>query len=71
MTKLAEIIKIMAPSLYGQYPPHERPPTLYDIQKEYITQTLIMRGRNKSLAAKDLGIGRATLYRKLKEYGIK
>ncbi|HJO28654.1 MAG TPA: helix-turn-helix domain-containing protein [Candidatus Poseidoniia archaeon] len=34
-------------------------------------QTLIMTGANREQTAEILGIGERTLYRKLKEYGLK
>jgi two-component system response regulator HydG len=41
------------------------------LEKEAIRQTLAMAGGNREQAAKMLGIGERTLYRKLKEYGLK
>lgn len=41
------------------------------LEKEAIRQTLAMAGGNRETAAKLLGIGERTLYRKLKEYGLK
>jgi two-component system response regulator HydG len=41
------------------------------LEKEAIRQTLAMTGGNREHAAKMLGIGERTLYRKLKEYGLK
>jgi two-component system response regulator HydG len=41
------------------------------LEKEAIRQTLAMTGGNREHAAKLLGIGERTLYRKLKEYGLK
>jgi two-component system response regulator HydG len=41
------------------------------LEKEAIRQTLAMTGGNREQAAKMLGIGERTLYRKLKEYGLK
>jgi two-component system response regulator HydG len=40
-----------------------------DIEKYYIMETLKLTGSNREEAAKMLGIGERTLYRKLKEYG--
>ncbi|HEQ71418.1 MAG TPA: sigma-54-dependent Fis family transcriptional regulator [Spirochaetia bacterium] len=42
-----------------------------DAEKKLITFTLHQMGGNKSRTAEVLGIGRKTLHRKLKEYGIK
>ena len=41
------------------------------LEKEAIRQTLAMAGGNREQAATILGIGERTLYRKLKEYGLK
>jgi two-component system response regulator HydG len=41
------------------------------LEKEAIRQTLAMAGGNREQAAAMLGIGERTLYRKLKEYGLK
>ena len=41
-----------------------------DIEKEVLEQTLKASGENMSRAAKSLGIGRATLYRKAKKYNL-
>jgi two-component system NtrC family response regulator len=45
-------------------------PPLRHKEKQYILQVLNHTNYNKSLAADMLGIGRKTLYRKLKEYRI-
>lgn len=44
--------------------------TLEEIEKKYILQIYNGTRQNKTLTAKKLGIGSATLYRKLKDYGI-
>ena len=41
------------------------------LEKEAIRQPLGMAGGNREQAARMLGIGERTLYRKLKEYGLK
>ena len=41
------------------------------LEKEAIRQTLAMTQGNREQAAQLLGIGERTLYRKLKEYGLK
>lgn len=41
------------------------------LEKERILQTLEMTYGNKSICAKELGMSRATLYNKMKKYGIK
>jgi DNA-binding NtrC family response regulator len=43
---------------------------LRQIEKEYILAVLELHGGNQTRAAKQLGIGSATLYRKLKRYGL-
>jgi DNA-binding NtrC family response regulator len=52
-----------SPALPGQV-------SLADAERVHILQTLERFGRNHSGAAEALGIGRTTLWRKLKEYGI-
>ena len=47
---------------------HVRP--LEDIAKEYILAALAVNGGNQTHTADQLGIGSATLYRKLKSYGL-
>jgi DNA-binding NtrC family response regulator len=43
---------------------------LDDVEKDYIIATLQRNGGNKTLTAEQLGIGSATLYRKLKKYSL-
>ena len=43
---------------------------LEEIEKYYIAETLKLTGGNREEAARLLGIGERTLYRKIKEYGI-
>jgi two-component system response regulator HydG len=45
--------------------------SLQDAEKQLICNTLKMVGGNREQAAKILGIGERTLYRKIKEYGLK
>jgi DNA-binding NtrC family response regulator len=54
----------------GPSPVLPRQITLADAERVHILQTLERFGRNHSGAAEALGIGRTTLWRKLKEYGI-
>ena len=54
----------------GPPPTLPRQTTLADAERTHILQTLERFGRNHSSAAEALGIGRTTLWRKLKEYGI-
>ena len=53
-------------------PPAKDPvsPPLADVEREMIRQILESCGGNMSETARRLGIGRATLYRKLKKYGL-
>ncbi len=53
-------------------PVHPRPfnATLAEIEKLAIQQALAQNGGNREKAARQLGIGARTLYRKLKEFGI-
>lgn len=43
---------------------------LSEVEKEYILAVLELNGGNQTLTAKQLRIGTATLYRKLKKYGV-
>jgi len=45
--------------------------SLVDLEKEHIRRVLIQTGGNRRKASRILGIGERTLYRKLKEYGLK
>ena len=54
----------------GPSPALPKQTTLADAERAHILQTLERFGRNHSGAAEALGIGRTTLWRKLKEYGI-
>ena len=54
----------------GPSPMLPRQVTLAEAEREHILQTIERFGRNHSGAAEALGIGRTTLWRKLKEYGI-
>jgi DNA-binding NtrC family response regulator len=47
-----------------------RQQTLAEAERAHITQMLERHGRSYSRAAEALGIGRTTLWRKLKEYGL-
>ena len=44
--------------------------TLNELEKQAITDTLAKTGNNREKAAKILGIGERTLYRKIKEYDL-
>jgi DNA-binding NtrC family response regulator len=43
---------------------------LSDVEKEYILAVLELNGGNQTRTAEQLQIGSATLYRKLKKYGV-
>src|SRR6476469_7593728 len=43
---------------------------LDDVEKEYILAALEVNGGNQTRTAEQLGIGSATMYRKLKSYGL-
>ncbi|MEF9427409.1 MAG: sigma 54-interacting transcriptional regulator, partial [Candidatus Mariimomonas ferrooxydans] len=44
---------------------------LFDIERDTILETLNRTGGNKAKAAKELGFGLRTLYRKIEQYGMK
>jgi DNA-binding protein Fis len=44
--------------------------TLKEVERELICKTLEHTGGNRTKAAEVLGISRATLHNKLKEYGL-
>lgn len=44
--------------------------TIKDVEKDLIKERMSLFEGNKERVAKSLGIARATLYRKLQEYGI-
>jgi DNA-binding NtrC family response regulator len=46
------------------------PHTLIDVERAHIHRALHVHGFNRTHAANDLGISRATLIRKIKEYGL-
>jgi DNA-binding NtrC family response regulator len=54
----------------GPSPGLPRQTTLAHAERSHILTTLERVGRNQSAAAEALGIGRTTLWRKLKEYGL-
>jgi len=47
-----------------------KPPSMKDLEKAHIIHTLEEADGNRKLAAEMLGIGRTTLYEKIKAYGI-
>ncbi|HAL46049.1 MAG: hypothetical protein A2Y12_20375 [Planctomycetes bacterium GWF2_42_9] len=64
----AEIYQVR--QLSGQVAPPLAGVSLNDIERKAIMDTLAKVGNNREKAAKLLGIGERTLYRKLKEYNI-
>jgi PAS domain S-box-containing protein len=64
--------QISAPAPQGQakLPPEAEIRTLEELEKEAIGRTLKATGNNIRQTAKLLGINRATLYRKIKRYGL-
>ena len=52
----------------GDKPKHDL--TLSELEKQAIINTLAKTGNNRQIAAKILGIGERTLYRKIKEYNL-
>ncbi len=48
----------------------EDKPTLDELEKRYILETLRATRNNKVLTCERLGISNTTLWRKLKEYGM-
>ena len=66
----AEKIRAYRPShvLVASDDPSELVP-LEEVERRYILRVMESVGDNKTLAAKTLGIGRKTLYRKLEQYG--
>ncbi|HEU0053428.1 MAG TPA: helix-turn-helix domain-containing protein, partial [Longimicrobium sp.] len=44
--------------------------TLEEVERRHIERTLHLTGGNRTLAAEKLGISRATLHTKIKEYGL-
>ena len=49
---------------------HHVPRTLMEVERVHIDRTLKFHNANRTRAAKELGISRATLIKKIKEYGL-
>ncbi len=49
---------------------HHLPRTLAEVERQHIDRTLRAHNANRTRAAKELGISRATLIKKIKEYGL-
>ena len=54
----------------GQASDHHVPRTLEEIERVHIERTLRVNNANRTHAARELGISRATLIKKIKEYGL-
>jgi len=54
----------------GPVPDHHVPRTLEEIERVHIERTLRVHNANRTHAARELGISRATLIKKIKEYGL-
>ncbi len=52
-------------------PANEGIPTLKELEARYITEALRRNHDNKAVTARELGIGRSSLYRKIREHGIR
>ncbi|MBI4386076.1 MAG: sigma-54-dependent Fis family transcriptional regulator [Elusimicrobia bacterium] len=62
--------EIMPPETKSRPAAASRKPSLGELEKKHILQVLESCGGNQAEAAKVLGIGRNTLWRKLKSYGL-
>ena len=49
---------------------HHEPRSLADVEKAHIDRTLRANEGNRTHAARELGISRATLIKKIREYGF-
>jgi two-component system response regulator HydG len=58
-----DIVRMGPPNLAGM--------SMADVEKLHIMNTLRMFGGNREKTAKALGIGARTLYRKLRDYGLR
>jgi two-component system response regulator HydG len=58
-----DIVRTGLPNMAGM--------TMADVEKLHIMNTLRMFGGNREKTAKALGIGARTLYRKLRDYGLR
>lgn len=57
-------------SAFQEAPSQTEPVSLKELEKQHIERTLVANDWNYDLVAKILGIGRTTLWRKMKEYQI-
>lgn len=63
-------IEDLTPELRGEKPTHIKSPSLADMEKKKILNTLAKTHGHRGEAAKLLGMSRGTLWRKIREYGI-
>jgi two-component system response regulator AtoC len=49
---------------------HHEPRSLNEVERAHIDRTLRAHGHNRTHAAKELGISRATLIKKIREYDL-
>ncbi|MBK8724493.1 MAG: sigma-54-dependent Fis family transcriptional regulator [Holophagaceae bacterium] len=67
LADLPEEVRMASPRPRAE---HGRPRPLEEVEKEHILATLAQNGGNQTHTARHLEIGQATLYRKLKSYGL-
>jgi transcriptional regulator with PAS, ATPase and Fis domain len=70
-----EMLSIEQLPLDIRFPVHstdkaDYPDSLEEMEKEHIKRILEMNDWNKTVAAKKLGVGIPTLYRKIEQYGL-
>ena len=65
---LVEALRTRAPGEGIAVAAESTPPPLHVVERQAIQQAMTRFGNNRSLVAQHLGIGRTTLYRKLKSY---
>lgn len=69
MLQLKDLPPVMLGTIKSEAQPRE-PHTLEDLERRAIVNALETAGGDRIRAAKLLGIGKTTIYRKLKEYGL-
>lgn len=67
---IPEEVRDSSPMLAPTVPTEDAPRTLEEVEKDHILNTLRLNGGNQTRTAAQLQIGSATLYRKLKGYGL-
>ena len=65
----AEAAAVETPARVSE-PPRRQPVSLEDVERRHIERTLRRHGGNRTRAAAELGISRATLINKIKVYGL-